>query len=657
MQWHQDVDSVRRSTRPFHGFCRWQWLARPLVIAAALFAAAAPAVADDESLSKLLDLAPAESDVLVIVPDMAALAEQLGMFESQIGLSMPELSNVLAQFQRTTGLTKGVKEDGPALLAVTLEREDGVVTAARTLLMIAAGDYAALASDLGVKDQTAVTAVRLATGHAANIKQQGEFAVLTNNSATLEAYQPAGQGRAILENLGSLGQDSVSAGHVSIVVHGSDVAGTLQVITNMLQGAAMQFIAAQVAGPAPAEGEQGDPAAAGIGAAGGGELGGVGGGGVGAAMAAAWSRQDLSTDVADDILRDAQSMIFAVEFNDRGISLSQSTQFKSGSDAANALGEGRSAGESMARLPQWPYMGAMAMSFEGVDLQALGDSSGGALVAGVLSDWVWQTVSNKQNKPAVTSAVQVLYEPRDVALGGAPSMTWLQTEDPKALVTALQQTLDKVNGDGADTGGGEDLVTADYTATYTPNHMKLDKYSVDQYIISPRIVQLGGSSAMTMASTMVGVAAGGDTSGFVVALDDGVIITKTTDTTVLEAFIDALGSEQRGLSDDLLLTESRHQLFEDSSIEAYLNMRSIYDAVRQNPMVGVLLNQQLPQPDESMTPIAFGLKVSQGGTSARLYVPHLVIDYANQVVQQMLAARTGQPGGRGRPRAPGLLRP
>ena len=553
-----------------------------IVLLASFFLGAAATA--DESIALILDQAPADSDLLIIVPSLSRFSEKVALFDSQIGLGRSDLRNVWSQIKHITGLTNAIMEDGPAMVAISTARgNDTSVDQTRAWLLLRVSDYAKVATALRGSGGGEVTPVILATGHRAFAARNGSFAVFVRDEDSAKAYQPANAAAAIARRLGPSANQCLQYSDIALVLHGKDHAATLKALTQMLT-------------------EQTNSMAA--------------------IPPSAMTILDWVLD--NPLLRDADAAVLGLKLSEEGLSLTYGAQFKPGSPMANMFAGSAPAAEVLARLPRMRYVAASAANLQGIkynDLESL------KIAAPFIVDpWLQNTILQvgKKGQP-ITGFAQVKYSS---GLLGPFVVQYIATDEAPGFAAALQKNIEAMNA-------MPDLKQKDqqtFTAQYFPNNDTVNGKRVDRYNIRPHEINaatqppLNGAWSILPWAEFTAENRDSPRDGLVVELEHAVIITEPVDYELLMSVIDAAGNTTE-LGRKGPATASRQYLAEQSSLEIYFDLATKYDMSSGSAQGGLTTAQDLPVPPPDMEPIALGLKTTDQDIVFRCFVPTAVSEY------------------------------
>ncbi|MAE66197.1 MAG: hypothetical protein CMJ18_18155 [Phycisphaeraceae bacterium] len=637
----------------------WRGGIRAWCGALAIVVASAPCAA--VSIEAALELAPADADALVLVPDLTDLNKKIATLNTTLGLNRADLTGVLSAFKRASGLANGVRDDGPMLIALSIDPEKPEPA---VRMFVGASDYAGLVSSLGGKADVEVTKVRFATGHEAHAAKCGEFLVISDSAEHVTGLSATGGAAEVLKRIGPAGRRCLDEAQLSFVLHGDDKVAAIRMLMNGLAGS-VDGIAKSVGGPPPAAGAAGQgvagaPGDPGLPLAGG--PGGLRGEGVtvwtggqilGEAFKGLPQHMAEGQDrVAEDpFLRDADGMVMSLVIDDDGIGFNSAAQFREGTEMAGAFKPGSPAMAGLARMPQLPWIGAMSISFDGMEIARAQDLP--MLVSGSdASDWVESTLIGGAAKGLrIKGLTQVMYITSGGRMLSSPvsSVKVIETEDVEKLRDALSAKIQGMNG-AADEAGMA------LSTTYDPNDLDVDGSPVGRYLISRKAaLDQFGQLKDQLSGMLAGLGSANETKGYIATGKEHVVVTEFDDLNLLRQVLAALESKS-GLGADPKLTESRTHLLDDGVMEMYLNL----SAALNSPIGSMLLELigQTRQSPVDMPPLAMGMHVDKsGGVSGRVFLPVENLAFATSVVRKLMPPPATAAGRQDPARNPGFRRP
>jgi len=561
----------------------------------------------------VLDLAPADAEVVIFVPSMAQVSGELAQMNRSFGLQRPELQDVLSVFKNEMGALEGVNDSGPAVIVMK-----GVVQAMSEqsqeppfLMLLPVSDYGAFLGNYGVTDTSGIKEIAFPSGHSAFSKQAGGFAVLSKQQDQVQAYSPANQGAAWTEMVGGVNQDDLNAGDIVFLMN----IPRMQPQLNEKMQELGDMMAQQMAT---------DPQAA-----------------------MAQPIMDLYMDAAQAAMRDGKAYMQTLVLEDEGAALTTNIQFNEGTPSAKMFANGGDSSSALALLPDQSYLMSAAMDLSGIDTDALVDAILGALPdddqAGPLASTMqmYRKALPLIAKTKATSWAWYTGDPQAMMQPGNffKSVTVYATDDPDGMVASIKQTTESLNQMQMPAGmPGDPNAQMTFMSTYTPNALQMEGVSVDQYQVQmqmpPQVMQQMGPMAGMMASGY---------SGFIASKGEHVLMTTSIDTQLLASAL--RGLDGGGMGNQGLITDLRGEAISGQpTMQMYISLQGIGETVA--PFMMMMGGGPAIEVPADIPPVAMTLDVKDAGISNKLYVPSRVVQYisetTNQVMQQM---QQGQRGG------------
>ncbi len=551
-------------------------VAMVLAMGAALHAAV-PAV---------LDQAPANAQIVVVIPNMKGLSDKLAKLQEALQIPAPEMSNLLEEFKNTSGMVNGLKDDGAAMIVFTdiVKMMEGDGNEPPMAVAIEVTDYAAFVGNFegNAADEVAHLSMDGSDGYARKV---GDFAVFGPNEADVKAYAPAQGAGKIAAAVGKLGERYMSGGDALVYV---DLQALGPVLKPKMKEGFDEMIAAM---------KEEIPADQ-------------------AAMIEGMFA--MYYEAIDAILTDGQGGVMALDLSDDGIGITKALQARPGSTLARYFPGGKR-DSLLNAAPSKPYLMAMGIDTKAIDLVAIFER----VLAKMPDDAGPLSKLYKDALPAmklVNGAATVWYAPPEGQMMAGPGMLNMvnlyDTTDGPGYLAATKTYFDALNNVQIpmEEVGAEPMK---FTTSYTAGAMNLEGVSVDQYSMKmampPELMQQMGPAAGAIA--MMG---GLGYEGLIGAKGNRVVMTTSMDAMTMSGALQS-ADKADGLGAQAGIAEARAKaLPPDSAVEMYISVEGILQTV--NPLVQMFAGQALPVP-EGMPPISMGMSADNGGIAGRLYLP------------------------------------
>lgn len=585
-----------------------------IAIAAVAARAANPAVT-------ALDAASADAQVVVVIPQLGDASRKLAGWFNAAGLAADaQMQDLLGNTKREMGVAGGFNDNGPLVLVLknlaAAEQEGG---APDVVMLVPVSDYAAFITGFG-GNADGVSELKLKDGSTGFAKSSGGFAVLGRDRAVVEAYQPAGDGGAMAAKLGPAGADALDRADAAIYIDIKSIGPRFASLMQAGLGRAREQGAAMGAPSLPGASML------------------SGAGGAGLPGAAAFT--GLFSGAADLIAQGADAMVIGFDISDAGLGVTKAVRtHKSGELAAYFPGGKADAAAQLARLPNQPYVAALAVDGAAIDLAKVAQAYKGASDPAAAE----MVALGREAR----SLAFVMYAPDQNAMmaGSLTDMTWLITaDDGEAYLKLVQGYVNALNGRKKPINpDAPDGPAVNYTASYTAGALNLQGVSVDQFLIQQQMppemyAQMGQLAGF--ANLM------GSFRGYAAAKGTHVVITTSADP---QAITRALATVEAGdgLGGDAAIADLRKSnLPAGSAMEAYLDLGGV------NAMVGPLLMLIGAPPLEippALPPIAVAIRVDGDTLIGRGYLPtadvKLIVDAMNSVQSMAPSFGPGNTGG------------
>lgn len=587
------------------------------------------ALAAPKAVTAVLDQASAETEIIILIPNLSVFADKLKLLSTSFGINNPDMQDPLASFKRESGLSAGLQDDGAvAVLISGVQLEGGAPPVVQMLLPVS--DYKALVSAVGGDPAQAVTQVKLGSGPPAFVRQVGSFAVFSDKSENIANFKPAGAGAAMAAAAGKLGNHYLDTTDVAVLLN-------MPVFAPKLREQAKKGFAEALA---QIDNNPNQPA--------------------GEVMIAKSIINLYSTGI-DSVLRDATSLVFNLDVKPAGIGLTYSTQFKPDSELGKMFTTGAGGAPKLDMLPNSPYLFATSMNFQGVAFVPIIEKAMAAIPAeqgGPILKMMRDSMTlTRQLKAGATA----YYAPSPGAPIGPGSLmsgvNVFQADDANAYAKTYKDYVTSLNGTkldipapnaaNADPNAPAPAVESiSFVSSVTPNVLKIDGVDVDQYQFiynfPPAMMQqMGPAAPLMMAMGMTGQ------SGYLAPVNGHVIVTTSLDAQLINKSVAAVRAKPgSGLGSDKDINTVRAELPPDASMEMFVNVGEL---IKMGKNIAAMMGAAQPAAADApaLPPVGMGIGVNTSGVAGRLFLPMPVITTAvnelGPVIQMMMMG--GMQGG------------
>lgn len=328
-----------------------------------------------------------------------------------------------------------------------------------------------------------------------------------------------------------------------------------------------------------------------------------------------------------------EAAVVTLDFDPLGLIARSYARFKADSVVGQAAAGGANAGRGLASLPGKPFYFAGSIDVEGLGGAEAFKRLAAALALPEPPAWVLQARN-----------VEFAAYPSPAGLAGGllnDAMAILRTADPAGAKAFIKQqiiaTKDLPDGVKREVAWQDDKPLKD--------GLKADAYEVKVTDAPP------GHEQQQIASSLIFGSAGW--RGFVRQLDDGVLMTFSQRPAVLQAALAAAAAKPDAggtLASNGAVKMMRQWMPPHCDVEGYLGVGPLGQAVKQMaeslPMLG---EARLPEFDESLPPIGFGLEINDHGAESSTIVPAGVLAMMFDAVMKQGAAAPVGPGAQGHP--------
>lgn len=584
--------------------------------------------AQHANLSAILSQAPAQSQVVIVIPSLSGLSQKIAALGQSLGVHSPMMANVLGAFKQQSGMVHGINDKGSVVVAL-LDVDQAVKTHGEptALVLMPVSDYNAFLGNFqNAKAAGDVTSFNMKDGETAYARHVGNYAVMGPKEAAVKAYQPGGAAVTahITQTIGQMGGKYLSMADVAIYADLQKLGPVFaDALANELKQTQQRFA-------------------------------GIPGTGNRQAMMKLYE-QGLSR-----VLRDAVGGVVTADLSADGIGLNEAYQFKPGSKTLAILhGGSAETPKALQRLPKEPYIFAGAVDTQAIRvfelLKPLVDiaGKGGANP---------MTALYKDIMPQLEQATQMAFAWYAPPAGGRMgpgqglfrSVSVLATPHPDQYIAAMKKSVLAGNGvtipmANVPVQPGQPAPQIKMTTQYQDNALQIDGTKIDRYSM-----QMQFPPNMGRANPMMMMFGGTTVQGYLAAQNGFVIDAKQADKNLLQAALQSVAKDN-GLGSAGLIAQLRDKaLPPHPAAEGYFNLAGLYQTLA--PMAMMWVGAPLPPAPKNLPPIAMGIGIDQTDVAARLYVPvpvmKFVADTVMQVRQQMqqrMQRQFPQPNGGGEP--------
>jgi hypothetical protein len=569
------------------------------------------------SVPAAVDYAPEGAEGLVAVRNIGQLADKLMKTAEFLP---PDMIGGLAQIRAVMAMP-GVNPQG-SLVLVPLQKGDdaggdegaGGNEQERFMVIVPVSDHKAFAAAAGADANTVVTEINTPDGGKVFTKALGDgYSAFSSRQDLVTSYTPARGNKARVEKqLGVVGNRVADSADILLL---GDVARLGPKIKQKSAEMKMQGQFAMM----------------------------MAGGGPGNGMF------DMLDSVTETFVRDADIAVIGVNLGENGVSVDLAACFREGTEMAGKLSSAGDSSKLAARLPNQPYLFAMAAdtSIPAVKMMvndlaaslnaapAGGGDKGGAEAEAAAFGAMKMLADAATKSDGV--AFQMGFAPGGISTGLlASSVLYSHTKSASSQLDTFKQMLESVSGKNVEGTSftSEWKPAADVNGAKVSGWavgIELDPNSPDSFQQQQVQMMLYGSPPTTSGSPR----------GYAAATDSGLVVTMSQSSKLMGAALDA-AKNGTGMGSDELTKSVSDQLPAGRTFEMYIGVKPILDTgAGVARMLGQQLKFELP---EKLAPVGMGATTDHGGVQMRMYVPYDVIRAVRGVMQN-LAPQGEQQGG------------
>lgn len=584
--------------------------ARVLLVAVMVACCASSTRAAVSPAVTALDAASKDAQVVVVIPQAGDASRKLAGWLSAAGIeASEEMQDLLGSTKREVGVDAGLNDNGPLVVVVSNLAKMQADAAAKpdVVLLVSVSDYAAFVGNFG-GNADGVSELKLKDGSTGFAKKSGDFAVLADDKALVEAYTPAAAGGALAAKLGPAGATALDRCDVAVYIDCAAIGDTFKSLMETGLSAVEQAEAGGMTALPPGLAE-------------------------------------MYGSAVQFVIDNTDAMIIGLDISDAGIGVSKAMHMKKGSELAAYFPGGKAnAAAELSRLPKQPYI--MAGSFDG---KAIATAKLAELIAGA------QPQPGSAEMLALAQGAKAgafaFYAPDQTAMMTGSfnnSLSIITADDGAQYLKLLQAYVSSLDGQKKPVlPDSPDGPAVTYSATYSAGALNIGGVSVDQFLVQQ---QIPPEVLANMGPAAGFVGAFGTTRGFAAAKGNYVVITSSPDTQIITTAL-AAAEAGDGLGADAAITDMRKSnLPANPAAEMYVSLGGI--AAMVNPITMMFGAPPIDVPADT-PPIAMAVSVEGDTVVGRMYVPtadvKIMIDAYNSLqglMQPMAEPMTPtQPGG------------
>lgn len=329
----------------------------------------------------------------------------------------------------------------------------------------------------------------------------------------------------------------------------------------------------------------------------------------------------LAQKVGHALANDGQIAIVGMGLGEQGVSLDFGAQFKEGSDAYKMLSSRGNPSEFLARVPNQPFLFAMAADFTAPGIKAALREVGEAQKDSAMSMGMGGMMKQIDK---VNGMAFVMGANKGGIMGlFANTVSFVSTADPAAYLHNAAEAMNSMNG--------KDVQGMKFKVDYKPGAVEVAGVKADSWTMS---MDLGEDNPNAgMMGMMQGMLFGpGGMGGMSAAVDSGVISTMSQNTPLFTSAIEAAKSG-KGLAENEAIKEAHKHLPGNRIAEMHIGTKSILDAVNGfMQMQGGGAELKVPA---KVSPVSMAAGIDSGGLDFRIYVPRDVMVTLADVAKAM----------------------
>ncbi len=477
------------------------------------------------------------------------------------------------------------------------------------LVIVPVTDYAAFEGNFKeLTDESAPAGVKAVNmkGDTVFMKPQGDYAVLSNSGALLANYQPGNNATGLLKQAGALGTHAVQTGDLAVYIDWTQVGPIVQPLFAALMMQAQQQIAQQPMNQTMPGGAEAQKA-----------------------------MMRIYAQAFTAYIRDTQALLLVGHMSGQGAGLSIVSQFKPGSPSAKTMSLKPSGPLTFNRLPDQPYIMAMALdnqAFPWDAMKKMFNELASALPADSPMSDVLKTYNKGIDAAALSKQIQFAwYNTPSDSQGPVPmDFAYVYTSgQPGKVRQLMQQYFVELN----------DAVSAITKETDQPNPMgisyllesatiagqKVDKMSLKMDFPEQTRQQAMNDPGAAMVMGMMGEGF----QGYVGQSNDALLMTMCNrDNTSLMKELIGVPSASSNLEKQAGITRYRAALPPHRILEGYMRIGELIET-----FAGQMAPSDQPKMPDGTPPVAFSASSHESGLNFHILMPTDTINAIGKMSQ------------------------
>ena len=579
-----------------------------------------PAGAAPSAVGAAFDQAPANAQVVIVVPNLKKLSDDLAQWQQATGVPAPRLKNLLATLKQQMHISAGLNDAGSLMLVIPdIQTAFADPQAPGMLILVPVADYNAFVKSLASSGspQAGVTALKLPGGKPAYARQVGGYAVISPNEQVVKQYAAGHQGAAMIRQAGAVGAKAIGSCDIGLYV---DVQAISPAAIPMIDQGLAQM-EANIAGGRSGMGRQAAEDAAAL---------------------------KLYGQAVKAVLRQSKALVSTIDIKSQGVAMSDVLQAKPNTEITRLFpgGAGNLTGKLLNELPNASYLFAASYDLKAIDLSRLVDLVVSSMPANspVLPMLKLMQQQSGAMLGVVNGSAGVILAPSQQGMmsgGLIRGINLYDTSDSKTFLAknnAYVKSLDGKSFDITPPNNNKPAEKIGFSTSYTAHADTVEGQSVDQYQIKMNLP----ANMPQNISPLLMLMGGTGYTGYITALGNDVIQTTSADKDLLKQGLAAM-KQKRGLGSKADIKSLRKQLPAHLAMESYLSLSGI--AKTANLFLPLLRVPPIPVP-KNVSPIASGMGIDQNAIQYTLFVPNESTSFVVSTAQRLFPVLSGLGGHR-----------
>ncbi len=576
--------------------------------------------ASAQELPAVYEMIPGNAQLAFVINDLDQLNRNMRMLNAKMQLDNPGLNDVLDEFRRTSGMNKGINDNGGMIISIVDIAGMTETNQPQALMLVPISDYADFVGNFGGNARAPITSLQMGWGQTVHCKQSGDYAVLSSARALVDQYR-AGSGRIRVDSTnGTIAAEHLAAGDMAIVLDSRNSGKALMTLLDQM----MEMIDQSESEFMPQLKPIMDELVKTIGG--------------------------LARAGLEKLTQDTELAGVSMDLTPDGIGLTAVARLKTGAGLSKLFTGAKGASTGLAHFPPAPYLTASTVNLQGIKIKEITTQLQSTLKANGMDATAMKMEGLGALLDKVKTVSRVTFAPEQLNFTAQLNEALLiEATDGRAFAAAFRNYVDSLNGTEMEIGqlpGPSGRVDPEQppavirlTTRYESRVQLIEGINVDQYVVE-RNFPPQFSAAMGRLFGWIMLFSSREQKGYVAVVDDMVVVTATDDLQLIRKMV--LGvSQTGGLGSKVLFKQTQRHLPSNSAYQWYLSVNDIANMFDQGVKAMEADFDKIGLRDP-LPPIAMGIAADSKGVAKRLFIPMEVLRAGREPVMMIFDAMFGE---------------